>query len=320
VTRPLRVSLYGAGQVSTNAAAILRTRRGFDVAGPFGRGERDAALRGGADVVVVATTSFLRDVAADVETAVEAGSNVITTAEEAAFPWANDPAAADRLDALARSRGVSVLGAGLNPGFAFDALVLTICGVCPEVRGLRVERMVDLGGFGAAVLARIGVGFTPEQFDEGCRAGTITGHIGFPQSMRVVAGALGVAIERIDREIEPVFADRRLETSSLAVEPGCSAGFRQRYVAHAEGREWFEALFTGHVAPAAAGLEPRDEIVVDATPPVHITTSPGMNPQSGSASVVANSIERVVAARPGWVTVADLPPAYPRESSPCQTT
>ena len=28
-----------------------------------------------------------------------------------------------------------------------------------------------------------------------------------------------------------------------------------------------------------------------------------MNPQSGSASVVANSIRRVVEARPGWVTV-----------------
>jgi 4-hydroxy-tetrahydrodipicolinate reductase len=307
----LRVAFYGAGQVGGNASAILRGRTGYEVLGPYGRDERDAALRSGADVVVIATTSFLREVVDDVETAVAAGSNVITTAEEAAYPWANDAAIADRIDAAARAAGVTVLGTGLNPGFAFDALVLTVCGICAEVRGVRVERMVDLSGFGRAVLRRIGVGYSPEEFDDGTRSGAITGHIGFPQSMQVVAGALGVAIDRIDREIEPIFAERPLQATSLAVEPGQTAGFRQRYAARVAGEVWFEAVFTGHVAPSAAGLEPRDEIAVDATPPVRVVTAPGMNPQSGSAAIVANSVRRVVAAAPGWTTVADLPPAFP---------
>lgn len=307
----LRVAFYGAGQVGGNAAAILRGRTGYDVLGPYARDERDTALGSGADVVVIATTSFLRDVVDDVEKAVAAGSNVVTTAEEAAYPWANDAAIADRVDAAARSAGVTVLGTGLNPGFAFDALVLTVCGICAEVRGLRVERMVDLSGFGRAVLRRIGVGYTPEEFDDGTRSGAITGHIGFPQSMRVVAGALGVAIDRIDREIEPIFADQPIQTTSLAVEPGQTAGFRQRYAALVAGEVWFEAVFTGHVAPVAAGLEPRDEIAVDATPPVRVVTAPGMNPQSGSAAIVANSVRRVAAAAPGWTTVAALPPAFP---------
>jgi 4-hydroxy-tetrahydrodipicolinate reductase len=311
VSGRLRVSFYGAGQVSGNAAAILRGRPGYEVLGPFGREERDAALRSGADVVVIATTSFLRDVAGDVETAVAAGSNVITTAEEAAYPWANDAEVAAHLDAAARAAGVTILGTGLNPGFAFDALVLTVTGICAEVRGLRVERMVDLSGFGSTVLRRIGVGYTPEEFAEGTRAGSITGHIGFPQSMRVVAGALGVDIERIDRELEPIFAAGPLQATSLAVDAGRTAGFRQRYAAVVEGSVWFEAVFTGHIAPSAAGLEPRDEIAVDADPPVRVVTAPGMNPQSGSAGIVANSARRVAAAAPGWVTVADLPPAFP---------
>jgi 4-hydroxy-tetrahydrodipicolinate reductase len=308
----LRVAFYGAGQVSTNASAILRSREGYEVLGPFGRGDREPALGSGADVVVIATTSFLRDVADDIDAAIAAGSNVITTAEEAAFPWANDADIADRLDAAARARGVTVLGAGLNPGFAFDALVLTVCGVCPAVESLSVERMVDLSGFGATVLRRIGVGYTVDEFEAGRLAGTITGHIGFPQSMQVVAGGLGVTIERIDRTMEPILAERPLQASSLGVEAGQTAGFRQRYVAVADGKPWFEALFTGHIAPAELGLEPRDEIVVHATPPVRVTTSPGMNPQSGSASIVANSVRRVAAAAPGWVTVGELPPALPR--------
>ncbi len=229
------MSFYGAGQVGTGAAEILRRRSGVEVLGPFGRTQRDEALRSGADVVVIATTSFLAAIADDVRDAVESGSNVISTAEEAASPWENDSATAARLDALARSRGVTILGAGVNPGFAFDALVLTACGVVAEVESLLVERVVDLSGFGAAVSRRIGVGHTPEAFEEGRRAGTVTGHIGFPQSMRVVAGGLGVTIERIDRELEPIFAETELPASSLTVAAGQTAGFRQRYTARISG-------------------------------------------------------------------------------------
>ncbi len=310
MARPLRVAFYGSGQVSRNACEILRRRPAVEVLGPFGRADRDEALRSGADVVVIATTSFLSDIADDVRDAVEAGSNVITTAEEAAYPWANDASTADRLDALARSRGVTILGAGLNPGFAFDALVLTACGVVPEVESLLVERVVDVSGFGETVLRRIGIAHSPDSFEEGRRAGAVTGHIGFPQSMHVVAGRLGVAIERIDRELEPIFAQDEVAASSLVVAPGETAGFRQRYAAFSDGRLWFDARFTAHVAPAALGEEPRDAITIRGPHGgVNLAVTPGMNPQSGSASIVANSVRRLVAAAPGWTTVAELPPA-----------
>ncbi len=38
---------------------------------------------------------------------------------------------------------------------------------------------------------------------------------------------------------------------------------------------------------------------------------PSISPQSGSQNMVANSIDRIIAARPGWRTVAELAPAYP---------
>lgn len=294
----MRVAIYGAGQAGSAVAALL-ARRGLVVEGPFGRHERTAALQGGADVVVITTTSFLADVADDVRAAIEAGSNVLTSAEEAADPWATDATLADELDRRACARGVTVLGAGLNPGFAFDALVLTAMGACVDVRSLRVERVVDLSGFGPAILRRLGVGYTPDAFADGIAQGTITGHIGFPQSMRVVARALGVDIERIDRAIEPLLADGR------------TAGFVQRYVALAGGRPWFTADFTGHVAPRAAGLVTADVIEVDATPPVRMEIAGGLPSQAGSAAVLANSVARVAAAAPGWLTVADLPPALP---------
>jgi hypothetical protein len=296
----VKVALYGAGQVSRNVAAILAHRSGVEVRGPFGRDERVRALQSGADVVVIATTSFLRDIADDVRSAVSAGSNVITTAEEAAYPWAVDLALADELAALACARGVTILGAGLNPGFPFDALLLTAMGPAPDVDSVRVERVVDLSGFGDTVKRRIGIGWTAEEFDEGRRTGTITGHIGFPQSMRIVAGRLGVELERVDREIAPLFGS-----------DGRTGGFEQRYTGVAGGGPWFRALFTGHVDLHSIGRTPRDELWIEGSVPLHYLIEPGLNPQTGASSMIANSLRRVVAAPSGWLTVGDLPPATP---------
>jgi 4-hydroxy-tetrahydrodipicolinate reductase len=307
----VKVSIYGAGQAGGGVAALLARRPGVEVLGPFGRDDRERALTGGADVVVIATTSFLREIAPDVRDAIEAGANVITSAEEAAYPWATSPKLADELDALARARGVTVLGAGLNPGFAFDALVLTATGATAEIASLRVERVVDLSGFGPAVLRRIGVGHAPNAFAAGVSSGEITGHIGFPQSMWLVAASVGVQIEQIDREITPILAEREHVAQHVTVPAGATAGFEQRYVGVVDGRPWFTALFLGHVDPVSIGEPTRDEIHVDGRTPIDLAIVPGLNAQTGSAAVLANSVRRVLDAPPGWLTVADLPPATP---------
>jgi 4-hydroxy-tetrahydrodipicolinate reductase len=307
----MRVALYGAGQLGTNVARILAGRPGIKVQGPAGRNERNQVLRSGAEIVVIATTSFLREVAPDVRLAVQSGSNVITSAEEAAYPWAVDEAIAAGLDQLAREHRVTILGAGVNPGFAFDALVVTGAGPNSRVSSIRVERVVDLSGFGETVLRRIGVGFTAGEFASGTQAGSITGHIGFPQSMHVVANALGLAIDRVERSIAPIFADREHQCRHVVIAPATTAGFEQHYTGIVGGHHWFEALFTGHVDPASIGRPTRDEIWIDGDPPLHYQIVPGLDAQTSSSALIANSVHRVAEAAPGWLTVADLRPASP---------
>ena len=307
----IRVSLYGAGQVNANVARILAARSGYEVSGPHGRQERERALSSGSDIVVIATTSFLAELAPDIRAAIEGGSNVITTAEECSFPWALDAELAGELDALARERGLTILGAGLNPGFAFDALVVVLSGAAWDVERIHVERVVDLSGFSETILRRLGIGFSPEEFAAGIAEHRIHGHIGFPQSMRIVARKLGVELEAIERRIEPVFGERTHRARDFEVAAGASAGFRQFYTALSGGRAWFECVFTGHIEPSAIGVEPLDSIRIDGSSPLQLRIEPGLNPQRGSSAVIANSLRRVVDAPPGWLTVADLPPAAP---------
>jgi 2,4-diaminopentanoate dehydrogenase len=307
----VRVALYGAGQVNQAVAAILAARRGVDILGPFRRADRKVALASGAEVVIVATTSFLADIAPDIEEAIENGSNVIVTAEEAAFPKAVDERIARKLDKIARRREVTILGAGLNPGFAFDALVLTATGAAPSVDSLLIERVVDLSGFGEVVLRRIGIGFTADEFQAGTTDGSITGHIGFPQSMRIVADRLGVEIDRIERVIEPLIAERSHEGRHVSVAAGMTAGFRQEYKAIVGRSPWFVAKFLGHLDPVSYGQPPRDRIELRGGSPIVLEISPGLNPQISAPAIVANSIPRVMTAEPGWRTVGELPPATP---------
>lgn len=313
------VSIYGAGQLGSSVAALLRANPIYDVRGPYGRTQRAEALGAGADLVIIATTTRLRDVAADVETAVSAGSNVLVSAEESAFPFMVDADLANRLDALARERRVSIAGAGVNPGLMFDSLVLTMLGAAPQGCTIHVRRTVDISKFGSTVLRRIGVGATATDFADAVERGDILGHAGFPQSMAIVADAIGVEIQRIDKTLRPVISTAAIDIPGrFRVEPGESAGVDQTYTAMVAGKPWFVAHFFGHVDLPSLKRDASDDI--DLThkrrPFQSIKLRPGVGAQVGSSNMVANSVERVLAAPPGWVTVAEMQPAYPAPQRP----
>ena len=55
------VAIYGAGQLGTTVAEILKDVPHHKVLGVFGRDKRDQALTSGADVVIIATTTKFKD-------------------------------------------------------------------------------------------------------------------------------------------------------------------------------------------------------------------------------------------------------------------
>lgn len=317
------VSVYGAGQLGQAVAAALRTRGEHRVAGPFRREDRELALNSGADVVLIATTTLFKDVADYIREAVTAGSNVLVSAEECAYPWAVNKELADELDKLAKSKRVSIAGAGVNPGLIFDALVATLLGPTPSgfnsdgspKTTVVVRRTVNISGFGATVLRRIGIGATEREFKEKVERSEILGHAGFPQSMSVVADALGLEIERIDKELLPVLTEKAIDLPQrFIIEPGYSAGVNQTYTSIVKGKPWFTSHFFGHVDLAGIDKAAKDEIEISIDGKVHQTISlnPGIGAQMGSQNMVINSIERIIQAQPGWVTVAEIAPALAR--------
>ena len=306
------IAIYGAGQLGHGVAQILSERGDHVVRGPMNRHERIQALSGEADLVIIATTTRLRDVIYDIRLAVASGSNVLVSAEESANPWLVNHELAEAVHHEALAAGVTVLGAGLNPGLIFDEMVLTILGASPDDVEVAVCRTVDISGFGPTVLSRIGVGISPEEFSAGVAAGDILGHAGFPQSMSIVGRALGRDFSTIDAHLQPLVTDHPITLADGRTIPaGLTVGVDQTYQAVDQGKIWYTAQFIGHVAPADAGLTLSDVITVHRGDNIiqQVRATPCFPSQSGSQHVLANSVDRVIAAAPGWLTVADLPPA-----------
>src|SRR3989304_4197855 len=109
------------------------------------------ALRQPADILIHCTGSRVRAVLPQLEAAVEARLDVVSTCEELAYPWYHHPEEARRLDDLARRRGVTVVGLGVNPGFVMDALPIMLTAPCRDVTRITAERVVDVSQRRAAL-------------------------------------------------------------------------------------------------------------------------------------------------------------------------
>ena len=259
------------------------------------------------DIVMIATDSFLANVAPQVETAMAAGCNVICLAEEMAYPWVVDPVESDRLDRLARQNGVTVLGTGINPGFVLDTLIIALTGVCHEVRRIKATRVNDLSPYGPTVMRTQGVGTSPEEFAAGLASGEIVGHVGFQQSAAMIAAAIGWKLERVEEVREPIVARVRREAKYVTVEPGCVAGCRHLAYAYLDGRIVLELIHPQQVCPAAEEIETGDYIEIEGVPGLNMCIKPEIRGGIGTIGIAVNMIPKVIEARPGLVCMKDLP-------------
>ncbi len=250
-----------------------------------------AVLNVGADIVLHSTQSHLAQVLPQLLPLVDAGLSVISTCEELAFPWHHFPAEAASLDALARSRGAVVVGLGVNPGFVMDLLPIVLTAPCTDVRRVRVERVVEVGVRRLSLQRKVGVGLTPEAFQAGVADGRI-GHVGLPQSVAMIAHALGRPLDRIDESIEPVLGS---DAKVRGLHQLCQ-GIRDDV-----------ATITLDLTMAAGVAHPHDTVTVDATPPIRAVIEGGVHGDQATCAIVVNAISTVLASPPGILTAIQLP-------------
>jgi hypothetical protein len=334
--RDIRVALWGFGAMGSGIAKMIASKEGINISGVcvrrdhlvgqevysylgIDRGDRDPVVitnkiedivrRDLCDIVVLATDSFVEAQFDKIMFCLDRGVNVITMAEEMAWPWAQNEELADKIDALAKMRGVTVLGTGINPGFVLDYLILALSGTCEHVESIEAARVNDLAPFGKSVMVEQGVGISVEAFDRRMAEGSLAGHVGFPESMSMIAEGMGVELVEIEETRDPIITNVDRKSAHGEAKKGHLAGVRQQsYGRLADGKVFIHLDHPQQICPEDEGIDTGDYVTIHADGyDMNLSIVPETPGGIGTIAMVVNMIPHVIGAEPGLRSMLDLP-------------
>lgn len=324
---PTRVVIRGLGEIGSKAARILLRRPQVEIVGVISHqvgedlgeavgvdatglkivGEPQELAGLEADICLLATKQKVAEVHDEIAWALDSGMAVIASGEEMIFPWAAAPDLAESIDRRARAAGRAVLGTGVNPGFVMDVLPLCLSSACADIERLEVTRASDFSPYGPLALRSLGVGLSPEQFQRDVETGKVDGHIGFDESIGMMARAIGWTIDYVRDELRPIIAKATRTTPHVTVEPGQVAGCEHEAVGYSEGEPKIVLTHPQQVDPAAEDAQLYDSIRLVGVPTIEMEIKPEIEGGTATAARMVNSIGAVLDAAPGLRGSDELP-------------
>jgi 2,4-diaminopentanoate dehydrogenase len=327
----IRTLLYGLGPIGMMVGRQLASRDGFRIVGAVdvdpakvGRDvgdllslerplrvkvdpdARHAIRKSNPDIVVLCTSSSLRAVMPQIEGVLKLRVPIVTTTEELSYPVRRNAALARTIDTMAKRAKVAVLSTGVNPGFVMDALPITLTVACERIESVTVHRIQDARTRRLPFQQKIGAGLSREQFAREVERGSIR-HVGLAESISMIAAALGWQLDRITDDVKPKIAVSTVSSEFLAVDAGYASGIIQDGVGYRYGTP----VITMHMEAYLGAPDSYDEVRIQGVPNLTLRVPGGVPGDIATASIVVNSIPKVLSSRPGLRTMKDLPvPSY----------
>ncbi len=259
------------------------------------------------DLVLLCTDSFTKKAFPKMKMILEKGINCISTAEEMAYPKAQEPELAEELNQIAKDNGVTVLGTGINPGFIMDLLVIALSGTMYSVEHIEANRVNSLSPFGPAVMEEQGVGITLDTFNKGVEDGSLAGHVGFAESIYMIADALGKKLDGFQQQMKPIVTTVDRKSKYGEALKGNVAGVNMTGQGLVDGEVFIDMKHPQQIEPEMEGTHTGDYINIKGNPEVHMAITPEIDGGIGTIAMCVNMIPHVLNARPGLKTMIDLP-------------
>ena len=186
-----------------------------------------------------------------------------------------------------------------------DTLAVCLSSMVRRVETVRCVRRVDVGRRRQPLQAKVGATMTPECFRNLAREEKV-GHKGLAESVAMIAAGLGhrTAPGSVQVAIEPELADRPINSALGRIESGHVAG------AHHTAQWSGDGLRIVLNLTMAVGLEdPVDEIVIEGPVPLQVKIAGSVPGDSATVAMVLNYARILPMAKPGLLSMLDLPPA-----------
>jgi 4-hydroxy-tetrahydrodipicolinate reductase len=194
-----------------------------------------------------------------------------------------------------------VLATGVNPGFTMDALPIALTAVCERVDRIEVRRVQDARMRRQPFQQKIGAGLTRDEFTRRVEAGSVR-HVGFGESIRMIAEAMGWRLERVTDVVSPKVASARVDSEFITVHPGHVAGIIQDGAGYVKG----EPRITLRLEAYLGAPEAYDSVLIEGVPRIESRIEGGVHGDIATASLTVNAIPAVIVAAPGLRTMRDM--------------
>lgn len=310
----VKVVLVGLGTIGSGILAYLMERK-HEVVGvvdsdPAKAGrtvreitklESDVRVHGsvtdldfrGAEVTVFATTSRLAELAKDLEHVLSQKVFVVSTCEELAFPDFKGDENARMVDGTAKENEVAAIGVGVNPGFVMDWVPAVVATASKSPTSIHVVRSLDVSRRRKQLQAKMGVGLTKAEFEKR-KAGGGLGHVGLVESLHLIAVSMGGELGEVRTGIFPVVGSDEYVLGARQ--------FAESRVGGCQLRLDLEMTLTS---------ADFDVIDVKGDPHLKVRFEGGVFGDSATVALAVSAVERIRQARPGLVTVLELPLGRP---------
>lgn len=330
----VKVIIWGFGAMGSGMARMLLEKKGVDIVGVAVRDNSDSLGQdmfealgvpqgdhpsvkfqtvdevitpGKADVVLLCTDSFTKGAFEKIKRIVENKMNVVTTAEEMAYPKAQNPELTAEMDALAKANGVTILGTGINPGHIMDSLVLMMTGCMSRVDHITSRRVNSLSPFGPTVMEEQGIGMEVAEFNDKKARGEMSGHVGFAESIQMIVDGLGWTLDKFEQQMEPIVTDVDRKSPYGQAKAGQVAGVAMTAQGYIDGEIKIVMEHPQQIEPEQVGVTTGDYVIIEGVPPVNLLNTPEIEGGIGTIAMCVNMIPHVINARPGVKTMIDLP-------------
>lgn len=322
----VKVALFGLGPIGLETLRLAATSPGLEIVGAVdsdpakagrtlteltGLGSLDGLNVAGdleelfrdtpPDLILHAASSHVLEALPQIRPALELGVSVVSSCEELVYPALKALALSKEIDGLCRHTGARVVATGATPGFVMDVLPLCLTGVCQRVDRIRVQRRVAAGMCRRSLQKKIGCGEDRDAFAEKLRQGG-AGHAGLPESVALIAHALGWNLDDIRQEGEPVLAMRAMESEFFNFPSGRVCGIHQRAFGLLAG----ESVIELDLRIALGEPAPSDRIVIEGTPSVEVNLPRGIAGDAATVAALINTVPRLLATAPGLHLPIDL--------------